>query len=135
MEPKLDAQPDASMGVQPDAVEASSSAERAPTKTVRFKDEADVKAEPPQPAVHRKPAPPAARPPILQFVTGLTYQHIVHGDVLFLRVEHDSHGSSVCLVRKGAKPNRKEFCVLWSDLRIKNGIPPARPVAKQKAHQ
>ena len=118
MEPRLDAQPDASMGGQPDAVEASSPAEPARTKEVRFKDEPDIVAAPPRAAVQLKP--------ILEFIPGLTCQHVTkegyqhvtkdgEQDVMFLNVGRDSHGNSVCLVRQGTEPNVKDFCVHWQD--------------------
>ena len=136
MEPRLDAQPDASMGAQPDAVKPSSSAEPARTKEVRFEDEPDVKAVPPRAAVQSKPAPPPERPPIFEFVTGLTYQHVTKDgeqDVMFLNAERDAHGSTLCLVRQGTEPNAKEFCVHWQDLRIKKGIPPSTPGGEAKS--
>ena len=69
---KLEPQPDADMGPQPDAAAAD--------KYVRFRERPEVieeKAPPAKRAKYAAPSPPPAKPPILQYVSGVSYKHIL----------------------------------------------------------
>ena len=69
---ELEPRPDADKGPQPDAAAAD--------KYVRFREQPEVieeKAPPAKRAKYAAPSPPPAKPPILQYVSGVSYKHIL----------------------------------------------------------